>query len=52
MLMTMAQWLADHREELVETAVREVSAVRTLARLAQDDMAIDQAYLLSELSPS
>lgn len=48
-LASMAQWLADHRDTLVETAVREVGAVRSLARLAQVDMAIDQARQLPEL---
>jgi aldehyde dehydrogenase (NAD+) len=45
----MAQWLQERREELVETAVREVGAPRSLARLAQVGMALDQARQLPEL---
>jgi aldehyde dehydrogenase (NAD+) len=45
----IAQWLEQHRAELVETAVREVGAPRSLARLAQVGMALDQARQLPEL---
>jgi aldehyde dehydrogenase (NAD+) len=48
-LARMAQWLQERREELVETAVREVGAPRSLARLAQVDMALDQARQLPAL---
>jgi acyl-CoA reductase-like NAD-dependent aldehyde dehydrogenase len=48
-LATMAEWLEDRRDVFVETAVREVGAVRSLARLAQVDMALDQARQLPEL---
>lgn len=48
-LARMAQWLQERRDQLVETAVREVGAVRSLARLAQVDMALDQARQLAEL---
>jgi aldehyde dehydrogenase (NAD+) len=48
-LTRMAEWLQGRREELVETAVREVGAVRSIARLAQVDMALDQARQLPEL---
>jgi aldehyde dehydrogenase (NAD+) len=48
-LNRMAQWLEHRREELVETAVREVGAPRSLAKLAQVGMALDQARQLPEL---
>ncbi len=48
-LARMADWLAEHREQLIDTAVTEVGAPRFLARLAQVDMAIEQARQLPEL---
>jgi aldehyde dehydrogenase (NAD+) len=48
-LARMAQWLQERRDVLVETAVREVGAVRAIAGLAQVDMALDQARQLPEL---
>ncbi|SHN75752.1 aldehyde dehydrogenase family protein [Cryptosporangium aurantiacum] len=45
----MADWLDDRREDLVETAIREVGAPLQLARWAQVGMAIDQARQLPEL---
>ncbi|MEB4209573.1 aldehyde dehydrogenase family protein [Mycobacterium sp. 94-17] len=48
-LARMAQWLQARRDELVETAVREVGAPLGIARLAQVDMALDQARQLPEL---
>jgi aldehyde dehydrogenase (NAD+) len=48
-LLGMTQWLEQRREQLVETVVREVGAPRSLTRLAQVDMALDQARQLPEL---
>lgn len=48
-LARMAQWLQERRDLLVDTAVREVGAPLSLARLAQVDMALDQARQLPEL---
>src|SRR5882757_3088034 len=48
-LARMAQWLEERREELVVTAVREVGAPVSLARLAQVGMALDRARQLPEL---
>lgn len=48
-LARMAEWLQERRDQLVETAVREVGAPISLARLAQVDMALDQARQLPEL---
>ncbi len=48
-LSIMAEWLAGHREELVETAVLETGSPLGLARWAQVDMAIDHARRLPEL---
>ncbi|MGV0806547.1 aldehyde dehydrogenase family protein [Mycolicibacterium setense] len=48
-LRRMADWLQSRRDELVDLAVREAGAVLSLARLAQVDMALDQARQLPEL---
>ncbi|GAA3389343.1 aldehyde dehydrogenase family protein [Cryptosporangium minutisporangium] len=45
----MADWLDTRREELVETAVREVGAPLRLAQWAQVGMSIDQARQLPAL---
>lgn len=48
-LLALAQQLQNRRDELVDLAVREVGAPLSLARLAQVDMALDQARQLPEL---
>jgi len=48
-LGAMAQWLEQRRDELIDIAVREVGAPRSLAKLAQVGMALDQARQLPEL---
>ncbi len=48
-MLRMAAWFAAHRDELVETVIRETGSTALIANWAQVGMALDQARQLPEL---